>query len=95
MTKLEELLAKSKERIDDCDCDVPGHYSACRVEHGKNEIIKTLKAAVDHALQECPYSCVGGDCGAEWEMEPKPCPHCEPLIESKDRVNSLAAEALK
>jgi hypothetical protein len=35
--------------------------------------------AMDAAMRDCPNACLDGDCGAEWEMEVKPCSHCLPL----------------
>lgn len=34
-------------------------------------------------LKDCPFGCLGGDCGVEWEIELKPCPVCTPLMKAE------------
>ena len=53
------------------------------------KILSIMKEALASYVRWCPFGCVEGDCGAEWDAEPKPCDACKPAREALAAVKKL------
>lgn len=94
--KREEL----KEYFDSCE---DGKSTVCMLTEQNRElesivskrvpklekILSIMKGALASYVRWCPFGCVEGDCGAEWDAEPKPCDACKPAREALQKVKAL------
>ena len=74
------LMGKLYAFIEQCD-HITDERDAIQVK------LALAVAMLTPLLKDCPYACLDGDCGAEWEVEPKPCPACTPIKEVLEKLN--------